>query len=304
MRKVIDNSGVTAGTTQAMLDSMTPFARIDLVTFQLTAGPVVRFAAFDWPITYAGNVFSNSGPQFLREGVKHKRGVDVDEMTLQLLATESNTVIGSMGWATAAREGVLDGALFSLDLAFFKVPFSNTGNAPSPTGFMNWFSGYVDEITSIDPPTIEMKIKSDMGRLAIEMPRNCYQLTCVNTLFDCGCTLNQSSYAITGTVVGVQSNGDISVTLSAGGLAANYFSLGSLYWATGANAGVVRGIKYSATGGTYIAFYQPTPMPIQTGDTFTVYPGCDKTQATCTSKFGNVINFRGTPFVPTPEVVL
>ncbi len=37
------------------------------------------------------------------------------------------------------------------------------------------------------------------------------------------------------------------------------------------------------------------------GDSFTAYQGCDHTLATCRSKFANEANFRGFPFVPTPE---
>jgi hypothetical protein len=36
------------------------------------------------------------------------------------------------------------------------------------------------------------------------------------------------------------------------------------------------------------------------GDAFTVYLGCDHTQATCTTKFGNLTNFRGFPYIPSP----
>lgn len=304
MRKIIDNVGVPAGTTKAMLDAMQPFARADLISFQLPSGTILRFAAWDWPVTFNGNVYSSSGPHFRRDTIKHKAGVEVDDMTLQLLATEANIVQGSMGWATAAREGVLDGALFSLDLAFFALPLANTGNAPTPTGFMNWYSGYVDEIRTIDPPLIEMGIKNDLGRLAIQMPRNYYQMTCNNTLYDRACGLAQASYAITGTVTAVNGDGSLNLALSSGVNTDNWFKLGSLYWQTGANAGLSRGIKNSASLGTVVALYQPMPNTIAVGDTCTLYPGCDKTRGTCNSKFQNVKFFRGTPFVPQPEVVL
>lgn len=34
------------------------------------------------------------------------------------------------------------------------------------------------------------------------------------------------------------------------------------------------------------------------GDAFTIYPGCDKQQSTCSAKFNNLIHFRGFPYVP------
>jgi hypothetical protein len=36
------------------------------------------------------------------------------------------------------------------------------------------------------------------------------------------------------------------------------------------------------------------------GDTFTIYPGCNKLRTTCQA-FGNDINFGGQPFIPPPE---
>jgi len=304
MRAVTDNTGVTAGTTLAMLNGMKPFARADLLTFQLTSGLVLRYAAWDWPVTFNGNVYSNTGPQFRRDTVKHKVGTEVDEMSLQILALDGQYVQGTQGWATAAREGVFDGALFSLDLALFAGPLANTGAAPSPTGFVNWFNGYVDAMTSIDPPILEFAIKSDLGRLTIKMPRNYYQLTCGNTLFDRGCGLARAGYAVTGTVTAVNADGSFTATLSATLTADNWFQNGSLYWTGGNNAGLARGIKNSIALGTRMAIYQPMPQVISIGDTFTAYPGCDKTQTTCAAKFSNFIHFRGTPFVPQPEVTM
>jgi hypothetical protein len=46
---------------------------------------------------------------------------------------------------------------------------------------------------------------------------------------------------------------------------------------------------------------QSTPTP---GDTFTVYQGCDHTPGTCASKFSNLANFRGFPYVPPPQMAI
>jgi len=44
------------------------------------------------------------------------------------------------------------------------------------------------------------------------------------------------------------------------------------------------------------------PFAPAEGDTFNVAFGCDHTQATCQSKFNNLINFRGFPYVPPPQL--
>ena len=60
-------------------------------------------------------------------------------------------------------------------------------------------------------------------------------------------------------------------------------------------------VKLFASG-TFTLLY-PLPAPCANGDTFDAYPGCDKLEATCISKFNNKPNFGGYPFVPTPETI-
>ena len=76
---------------------------------------------------------------------------------------------------------------------------------------------------------------------------------------------------------------------------------GSLVWTSGANANVRSTVKF-ATSSTSLTLMYPLPFAPTTGDAFTVYQGCDHTQATCQNKFGNLPNFRGFPYVPPPEM--
>jgi uncharacterized phage protein (TIGR02218 family) len=48
----------------------------------------------------------------------------------------------------------------------------------------------------------------------------------------------------------------------------------------------------------------PLQSPPAAGDTFTVYFGCDHTPGTCRSKFNNLANFRGFPYVPPPQMAI
>jgi hypothetical protein len=57
----------------------------------------------------------------------------------------------------------------------------------------------------------------------------------------------------------------------------------------------------STNGDGMFALTQPLPYAPAAGDTFVVYPGCDKSQRTCQIKFGNLANFGGFPYVPAPE---
>ena len=70
----------------------------------------------------------------------------------------------------------------------------------------------------------------------------------------------------------------------------------------GANAGLTRTVKSYGSG--LFRFALQLPHPPASGDTFTVYPGCPKTQAACKDKFSNLIHFRGYPYVPPAETAL
>jgi hypothetical protein len=78
--------------------------------------------------------------------------------------------------------------------------------------------------------------------------------------------------------------------------AEGYYDGGLLKWETGLNAGRAQEIK-SWAGGKLKLFQRPFHIP-QNGDRFVLHPGCDKTRATCNTKFSNILNFRGEPDVP------
>jgi hypothetical protein len=46
-----------------------------------------------------------------------------------------------------------------------------------------------------------------------------------------------------------------------------------------------------------------TPYKVQSGDSYKVYPGCNKFKSMCKSKFNNVINFRGMDMIPGRDEV-
>lgn len=95
------------------------------------------------------------------------------------------------------------------------------------------------------------------------------------------------------------------ITFDAGELAGDpdgWYDVGRIRWHLGANAGLVSDIRGSAAG--RITLFRPPPEPMAPGDVFTITAGCIKTLAICDSKFDNVPNFRGDPFVPGTDAVL
>lgn len=57
-------------------------------------------------------------------------------------------------------------------------------------------------------------------------------------------------------------------------------------------------IKSYDSGTDTFTFVRPFPVVPTVGWTFRAYEGCPKTAAVCLSRFSNLVNFRGFPFVP------
>ena len=110
--------------------------------------------------------------------------------------------------------------------------------------------------------------------------------------------LLQAAWAATGTVSG-GGNREIQTALS---FPAGYYDQGTLQWLTGANAGTISSIKSSGAG--RISLLVAPEAAISEGDTFRVYPGCDKSVASSRDKFNNLSNNRATPFVPLKETLI
>jgi hypothetical protein len=81
-----------------------------------------------------------------------------------------------------------------------------------------------------------------------------------------------------------------------------YFDNGQIAFTSGPNAGLVKAVRQFFA--QQFLFNSPLPFTPNAGDTFIAYPGCDKTQATCTNKFSNLLNFEGMPYVPAPETAI
>lgn len=114
-----------------------------------------------------------------------------------------------------------------------------------------------------------------------------FELTCVWPLYGTGCGVNRQLYR---TDVSVAVVDGVSVQLS-GSFSAGYLTGGILE-----HEGAGRFIK--AQSGVDTVTIARTLPDLATGDTVSVYPGCDHTVDTCRNKFGNLNNYLGFPWIP------
>lgn len=268
------------------------FVMADLLTLTTLGGTVYRYTKADKDITYGGNTFSAGDVLFKRGRTRVVIGVEVDELELTFYAKSTN-LLGGVPFLHAVHNRALDGADILLERAFAPTW------SDSVTGTLIMFGGRCGPFALGRAGGARVKVKSDLTLLNIEIPRNLYQPGCLHTLFDTGCGITKAALGAATTAASGSTRQVLNCSLAQ---AAGYFDQGTITFTSGANNGVTRNVK-SYTPGVVTLSY-PLPSTTMIGDGFTAYPGCDKKQATCSSKFSNLANFRGCPYVPVPETVL
>lgn len=285
---------------KSFLLSSADVLRIELVTITLQQGAgVIRLTSLDQDVVYGGHTYLSGdqgiNPGFKRGSVSTEIGTDTKTMELTLFSGP-NTEINGVLVPTFANYGGFDNAIVEVDCLPVAPPAAGAAMVTT-NGTYNVWTGIIGDVR-VDRTEVQIEVSSLMRILQGAFPRNYALPTCNNTLFDAACGLNKAAYAVSGAVAA----GTITTTQFNSNLTKvnDYFDLGWMVWLTGPNAGFVRTIKtYANASGNVLCTY-PLPYLPSVGDTFTAYPGCDKTQTTCTSKYSNVIHYRGFPYMPNP----
>lgn len=274
----------------ALLNSSEQFIHADLYTFTLLGGTQYLYSAGTTAITdqTTSRVFP-LGPKFERSRTKTMIGVQVDELSIWVYP-EPTDMLGSIPWYQAAWTGQFDGATCQVERAFMSPTYGDTA-----AGTVVLFAGRISDI-NCSRTALDMKCRSHLELLNIQMPRRLWQPTCSHVFGDAMCQFNRSSLAITfscgsGTtqtqIVGVPNT-------------TTPFTQGTIVGVTGANAGETRTIT-NFVGGQYaqvkLAFLAQPAL----GDEFQLLPGCDRNLSTCTNTFANQIHFGGMPYIPLAE---
>ncbi len=273
----------------ALLQSSRQVYMVELLTLTLRDGGATRWAASDVSIQFDGKTWE-PGPIIERDSVRLSVGIEVTTSNLTLHAGPSVTVSG-MPLLQAARRGLLGGAEILIEKGFTDQP----GN--ELVGTVHIFEGRVGEVSATST-SVQCEVKSYTELLDTMVPRNVYQPSCLHVLYSAGCGVSK---ATNGTALSVQMGSTASL-IKCGAAAGTALVLGELVFVSGANAGVRRAVKRQAAGELQLSY--PLPDAPVAGDQFLVYKGCDKTMATCASKFANMARFKGQPFVPEPETAV
>jgi uncharacterized phage protein (TIGR02218 family) len=225
------------------------------------------------------------------------------------LETDVLEIMGAIDASGFTREDILSG---KFDYALVEIGLVNPLNLNMGTIYLR--RGYFGEVTVQDYNYI-VSIKGLAEVLQRGIVKT-YQPICQVDLGSSECTIDidadstqdgylirQQGTVITGTGLSSNERSQFCVSISTSPTApTGYLNEGLLRWTSGSLASKSFEIDYYTTVGTpKITLLYPTPLPIQVGDTFNAYIGCNHQTIHCSTRFGtndgrgNIRNYRGFP---------
>ncbi|KQD32960.1 DUF2163 domain-containing protein [Acinetobacter pittii] len=273
----------------ALLDA-NQFVMADLYTITTVQNDVYRYTNYDFDLIVGGELYRSDGPIISRDGITLSLGVEVDNLSITIDVTDEET-FESLRIVQAFHNGQMDGARFKLERIFMDASTPTDTSA----GTIKLFEGRIIE-PEFDRNTIQASVASDLDELNVQMPRNLYQPSCSNTLFDHACGLNRENYALETTIAAGSTASRILCDINQ---PQGWFTQGVIEFLEGGNKGLKRTIRLHELDVLLLTL--PLLEYPEVGQRIKVYPGCDKRLETCQNRFNNFARFRGAPFIPIPE---
>lgn len=295
----------------ALFASDQPFEQLDLYTITLISGFVMRYANCPYDIIYGGHTWlcARSGGVILDEAADSSgprahwtSGLEAGSWEITVLPRPEDR-IGALAWLPAVRAGILQEATVRVDRGYIAGEWPTVPTLSLvPTGIVNVFFGRVAEI-DFGRSSVQINISDPRELLNIDMPRNVYSSQCRYALFSPQCTKIAADFAVAALVTEATDSTSQFYT-NAGAPVDGYFSLGNCIFTSGQNAGLRLMVRSSGHISGLISLIAPMPFLVAPGDGVTLYPGCDKTVATCTNKFNNRLNYGGFTQIPAAETAV
>jgi uncharacterized phage protein (TIGR02218 family) len=101
--------------------------------------------------------------------------------------------------------------------------------------------------------------------------------------------------------VRISAQDDATLSVDAVEPTAGAYGFGRLLWLGGDNAGLEGAIARS--DGATVTLRTAPMFPVAPGTLAELVEGCDKSMATCSTRFGNAVNFRGEPYLPGMDLL-
>jgi uncharacterized phage protein (TIGR02218 family) len=241
----------------------------------------------------SGSIYCSAIPMD-RSKLSLKCGLGVDSTDITIYPRPSDVLYGTT-LQDAARTGIFDGSTVDMFRVFWSPGANPTG------GGVVYFAGRIGEI-EFGRSMLKLPVNSFTELLNLDFPRNVYQPYCQFVLYGAGCCVNKANFTFFGAVGSSPNPTNISFQASGISQADHYFDQGVLTFTSGILSGLTVTVKSWAND--VLTPFLPLPSAPASGDSLTLYAGCDRTWTTCQNKFSNGANFGGMPFIPIPDTML
>jgi len=240
--------------------------------------------------------FTDHDRDLVVNGVRCRAQTGLTARTLQQttgLSVDNSEAVGALSDAAITEADLLAGRFDAAEVRSYLV------NWAAPDDRIEQFRGSFGEVQRAGGSFwAELRGLTE----ALNRPQGfAYQPGCSAVLGDARCRFvtAQPGYRADRIVEAVE-EGRIFRFAAFAGFAARWFEHGRFEVRSGAASGLVGVVKSDRLEGNArrIELWQEIGAPVAPGDRIRVDAGCDKTAASCRTKFANILNFRGFPHVP------
>lgn len=158
------------------------------------------------------------------------------------------------------------------------------------------FDGIINAVSELTELSVKMECKSKLKSLALETGRM-QQLYCNYIFGDEFCSFNVAATRITGQVVGAGSTTGFIIDLARTEVD-DFWNDGVIQFDSGVNAGLKRKVVDFIFSEHKLVLDYALPQAPNTGDTYSVEKGCDKSFDVCKNRHNNQANFGGFKHIP------
>lgn len=267
------------------------------------AGPVTTLATC-WALTRRDGVefhFTDHDRDLTFEGKTYLARFGTSRTALSSDASFSVDSLDVDGFfdSAAITEGDLRAGLFDFaQVRVFAINWADPG-----MGALRLRRGWLGEVTISEQGQFRSELRGLTQALQQEIGA-LFSAECRADLGDARCGVVLGPLSRNGLVTAVSNRTTFTASLSGPAVSADAFTGGLVSWTSGPNTGRAIEIKsWDLTAGRF-ELYLPPGYGVEAGHSFTAAPGCDKRLVTCRTRFGNVLNFRGEPYVPGMDSVL
>lgn len=247
-------------------------------------GAVHRFTSHDQDLELAGQTYEAKG------------GIDPSTLSSEIgVSVDGLEMAGLLSSDTITDEDVLAGRFDGATCEVMIVPWAD----PS-AGAITLLKGPLGEARLAEGRYV-IEARGLLQAASAKVGKICGGSCRVKEFGDAECGIDTAPLTFAATVTQVTSTRLFRCSSLIG--RSEYFEFGKCSMTSGDNSGLARGVKGFDDSNGEIELFEAFRLPVQVGDTLTLRAGCDRSKARCLA-YGNVVNFRGEPYMPGPDAAL